>query len=269
MLSEFEKAIALGIIEGLTEFLPVSSTGHLILFGSALEFTGTTVKTFSVFIQSGAILAVLILYTERFRGLLRAGVPGKGFSGWGGIRSIAVACAPAFILGALLHKSIKEHLFAPFPVAIAFIVGALVILWAERRTTPITVRTLDELPLQKAFLIGIFQCFGLWPGMSRSGSTIIAGVLLGLERRVAAEFSFIVGVPVLLAAAGYDLLRGWSSLTAQDLPLFAVGTFMAFLSAVLAIRIFIDLLARWGLVPFACYRIVFGIVVLLILSARG
>lgn len=266
MLHELEKAVALGIVEGLTEFLPVSSTGHLILFGAALEFDNHLKDTFKVFIQSGAILAVVLLYWRRFLGFLDFSHDAGGFSGWAGISKVFVACVPAFLLGALLHTTIKTHLFAPVPVAIAFLVGAVVILLIERKPRPSIITSLDQISLRQAFMVGVLQCVALWPGMSRSGATILAGMWFGFERKVAAEFSFIVGVPVLCAAAGYDLLRNWQQLRIGDVQPFGIGFVAAFIAALISVRVLVAMMQHWSLKPFAYYRIVVGVALLFFLQ---
>lgn len=254
-----DKAILLGVVEGLTEYLPVSSTGHLILFGDLLSYTDEKAKTFSIFIQTGAILAVVILYWRRFWLLLDFS-NNSGFTGKKGILKLFVASLPAFILGALFHSSIKMYLFNSFSVALAFIVGALIMLLVEGKfSTSQTNESLESLSFRKCFLIGLAQCAALWPGMSRSASTIIGGMLTGLDRKSAAEFSFLVAVPVLSAAALYDLLKSWSHLTAQDLPDFIVGFLVSFLVAALAIKTFIAFLSKFTLRPFAYYRILVGV----------
>ena len=258
-------AIVLGIVEGLTEFLPVSSTGHLIVAGSLLGYTGEQAKMFEISIQTGAILAVVWEYRARFAG---------AFAGLGSdprarrfVANLAIAFVPAAALGFAFGKAIKAHLFAPVPVAIAFVVGAFVILWAERRqkARPGTVRvgTVDEMSYADAFKVGCAQCFALIPGTSRSGATIIGGMLFGLSRTAATEFSFFLAVPTLFAAAGYSLLKDAHLLHAADLPLFGVGFVAAFVSAFACVRWLIRYVSRHDFVPFAWYRLAFGGVVLL------
>ncbi len=265
-MSDFWTAILLGLVEGLTEFIPVSSTGHLILFGDAIGFSGERAKAFDVFIQLGAILAVVVLYFRTFLGLLRFGEPETGMSGVLGCFKLFLACLPALVLGALLHKFIKAHLFAPVPVAIALILGGVVLVVIERLTKPKLIGGVDAISPRQALLVGLFQCLALWPGMSRSGSTIVGGMLLGIPRGVAAEFSFLVAVPVMCAAVGFDLLKSAHALQTSDIPLFATGFVVSFLSALLAIRIFIDVLRKYSLAAFGWYRIVLGIVVLWIVA---
>ena len=249
-MSDLVKGLLQGVVEGLTEFVPVSSTGHLILFGSAIGFDGPKADTFNVFIQAGAILAVVALYARRLPWLLE--------SGW---LKVAVATVPALLLGFLLHHQIKQYLFNPFSVAVALVVGGIALVIVERR--PQTEQTeLEKINLKQALYVGLFQCLALWPGISRAGSTIGGARLVGLGRLASAEFSFILAVPVILAAAGYDLLKGWKDLSLSDLPLFATGFVVAFLTALVAIRFFVRILQRYSLAVFGYYRIILGLLVL-------
>lgn len=258
MFTDIEKAVLLGIVEGVTEFLPVSSTGHLILFGSLLDYGGNAGDAFKIFIQGGAILAVVMLYWRRLAKLCTFSPTVTGFAGWRGIALLGLGSAPALLMGALFHNVIKQHLFTPFPVAVAFIVGALVILFVERRRPPTVIRDLDSISFRDAFLVGCLQCAALWPGMSRSGATILGAMWLGFDRKVAAEFSFLVGIPILIAASLFDLLGSWNSLSSRDLTLFGVGFVTAFFAAALSVRIFVALVGRWSLRPFAWYRLLIG-----------
>jgi undecaprenyl-diphosphatase len=258
-------AVVLGIVEGLTEFLPVSSTGHLIVAGSLLGYTGEQAKMFEISIQTGAILAVVWEYRARFAGAfagIRSDPRARRF-----VANLAIAFVPAAALGFVLGKAIKAHLFAPIPVALAFVVGALVILWAERRqkVRPGTVRVneVDDMTYVDAFKVGCAQCFALIPGTSRSGATIIGGMLFGLSRTAATEFSFFLAVPTLFAAAAYSLLKDGHLLRAADLPLFGVGFVAAFVSAFACVRWLIRYVSHHDFVPFAWYRLAFGGLVLL------
>ncbi len=258
-------AVVLGIVEGLTEFLPVSSTGHLIVAGSLLGYTGEQAKMFEISIQTGAILAVVWEYRARFAGAfagIRSDPRARRF-----VANLAIAFVPAAALGFVFGKAIKAHLFAPIPVALAFVVGALVILWAERRqkVRPGTVRVdeVDEMTYVDAFKVGCAQCFALIPGTSRSGATIIGGMLFGLSRTAATEFSFFLAVPTLFAAAAYSLLKDGHLLRAADLPLFGVGFVAAFVSAFACVRWLIRYVSHHDFVPFAWYRLAFGGLVLL------
>ena len=258
-------AVVLGIVEGLTEFLPVSSTGLLIVAGSLLGYTGEQAKMFEISIQTGAILAVVWEYRARFAGAfagLRSDPRARRF-----VANLAIAFVPAAALGFVFGKAIKAHLFAPIPVALAFVLGALVILWAERRqkVRPGTVRVndVDEMTYVDAFKVGCAQCFALIPGTSRSGATIIGGMLFGLSRTAATEFSFFLAVPTLFAAAAYSLLKDGHLLRAADLPLFGIGFVAAFVSAFACVRWLIRYVSHHDFVPFAWYRLAFGGVVLL------
>jgi undecaprenyl-diphosphatase len=244
-------ALILGAVEGLTEFLPVSSTGHLILAGTLLDFNGPRANVFHVAIQAGAMLAVLWEYRARFFALDAAL--------W---RNLAVAFAPAAALGLAFGSLIQAHLFRPVPVALAFILGGLVILWAERGGRTIRVQTVAAMTALDALKVGIAQCFALIPGTSRSGATIIGGMLFGLSRRAATEFSFFLAVPTLVAAGAYDLWLHRGLLSAADVPLFSTGAAAAFVSAFAVIRWLVRYVATHDFTPFAWYRIAFGVLVL-------
>ncbi len=247
-------AILLGIVEGLTEFLPVSSTGHLIVAGRLLGFRGEASETFEIFIQLGAILAVAVLEHRTFRDLLRP----RAVAGFAGVRGCAVlltTTVPALLAGALLHDWIKDNLFGPATVAWALFGGGVVILVVEGVRPGTTVFSVDELGFGRALAIGLFQCLSLWPGVSRAGATIVGGLLCGLERRTAATYSFVAAVPVMTAATLYDLVKSWSHLGAADVAPFAVGFVVSFVFAYAAMRSFVALLGRFTLRPFAWYRI--------------
>lgn len=247
-------AFILSIVEGLTEFLPVSSTGHLILAGDLLHFTGPKAATFEVVIQLGAILAVVVLYWPRFKGLIWP-KPYARFAGWRGIWLLFLTTLPACVMGLLLHGIIKKYLFNAASVMVALIVGAICMILVERRQKRPSCISLDELTPKLAFGIGCFQCCALWPGFSRSAATIMGGMLLGAKRGIAAEYSFIAAVPVMLAATGYDLLKSWHLFSSADLPFFCIGMAGAFVSAIVAVKTFVALLSRVTLVPFAVYRL--------------
>jgi undecaprenyl-diphosphatase len=257
-------AAILGLVEGLTEFLPVSSTGHLIVAASLLNYTGDKAKLFEIVIQAGAILAVCWEYRRKLIGVA-AGL----FSDRAAQRftiNLAVAFLPAAILGLAFSRVIKAHLFAPVPVASAFVVGAFVILWAEwrQRRNPATVRieSVDQMRWSDALKIGIAQAFALIPGTSRSGATIIGGMLFGLSRPAATEFSFFLAIPTLLAATGYELVRNRDILAAGDLAMIGVGFVVAFISALLVVRWLLRYVAHHDFVPFAWYRIAFGLLII-------
>jgi undecaprenyl-diphosphatase len=254
-------AVVLGIVEGLTEFIPVSSTGHLIVAGNLLGFVGEKAATFEVVIQLGAILSVVVLYRRRFVNLLLPkSSPNSGsksaLSGWPGIYRIGAASLPALVAGYLLHDVIKSRLFTPVAVTWALAVGGIAILLVERRVGRRAAGSLETLSLKQAFGIGLFQVLSLWPGTSRSAATIVGGLILGLDRKSAAEFSFLIAVPIMFVASAYDLLKMGAALTSRDLGQLAVGFVVSFIVAAISIKTFIRLLARWSLVPFAWYRIV-------------
>ncbi len=249
---EILNALILGIVEGLTEFLPISSTGHLILASDLLGANDERGKVFDIAIQTGAILAVIWEYRARF-----FRVDPKLWL------NLIVAFIPAAVLGLAFGAYIKAHLFSAVPVASAFIVGGLIILFVERKKLPSRVDGTEAMTWLDALKVGIAQCFALIPGTSRSGATIIGGMLFGLSRRAATEFSFFLAVPTLLAAGAYDLWKNRALFAARDLPMFAVGLVAAFVCAFIVIRWLIRYVATHDFRPFAWYRIVFGAVVLL------
>jgi len=254
------KALILGVVEGLTEFLPISSTGHLIIVGQLLDFNDDKGKVFEIVIQTGAMLAVVWEYRERFVHVL------TGFRSDPAVRrfvlNIAVAFLPAALLGLAFASAIKRHLFQAVPVALAFIIGGLIILWVERRPRRTTVESVDHMTWKDALKVGVAQAFALIPGTSRSGATIIGGMLFGLSRRAATEFSFFLAVPTLVAAGLYDLYKHRALLNSGDLGVFLVGGVVAFVSAFLCVRWLLRYIATHDFSVFAWYRIVFGLVVL-------
>ncbi|NDV24690.1 undecaprenyl-diphosphate phosphatase [Desulfovibrio sp. JC022] len=260
MTSLFTAAI-LGVVEGLTEFLPVSSTGHLIITGHLLGFTGAKAASFEVAIQLGAILAVVVLYWSRFWGLVVPN-PAQRFSGIRGLYLLFLTSLPASVLGLLAHDFIKLHLFNPYTVAWALGVGAIMILIVEKKDIRPNCYSLDEVTPKLALGIGCFQCLALWPGFSRSAATIMGGMLLGAKRKVAAEYSFIAAVPIMFAATGYDMLKSYQLFTMADMPFLAVGFVVSFLSAWAAVKGFIYLLGKLTLRPFAYYRLALAPLVL-------
>jgi undecaprenyl-diphosphatase len=255
------KALILGVVEGLTEFLPISSTGHLILVGDLLHFDDEKAKVFEIVIQCGAILAVVWEYRARFAGVLAHVATQRSAQRF--VLNLIVAFVPIAVLGLLFGKAIKAHMFKPIPVAIAFIVGALIILWAERRKHVVRVASVDEMTWVDALKVGLAQCCALIPGTSRAGATIIGGLLFGLSRRAATEFSFFLAVPVLFAASGYELLKNRSLLSAGDTGMFAVGFIAAFIAAFLCVRWLLRYISHHDFTAFAWYRIAFGALVLL------
>ena len=258
------KAAIMGIVEGLTEFLPISSTGHLILAGALLGFDDEKAKVFDIAIQTGAIVAVILVYWQRLRETVMT-LPTQERSRRF-VLNVAIAFVPAVLLGLLLGKAIKAHLFTPQVVASTFIIGGVLILWAERwhARTPDAVRvtSVDGMSALDALKVGLVQCLAMIPGTSRSGATIIGGMFLGLSRRTATDFSFYLAIPTLIGAGAYSLHKERSLLSLADLPMFAVGLLFAFFSAWLCIRWLLRYVATHSFVPFAWYRIVFGAVVL-------
>jgi undecaprenyl-diphosphatase len=252
-------AVVMGLVEGLTEFLPVSSTGHLILAGHLLSFTGPKAETFEIAIQLGAILAVVVLYRRRFLGLLRSD-PVRPFSGPRGIWLLFLTSLPALGIGFLTHHAIKTHLFGPKTVALAFAAGALLMFFVEARAARRgRVRQLGGLDYaitpRTALGVGLYQCLALWPGFSRSGATIMGGMLLGLDRKTAAEYSFLAAVPVMCAAVGYDMLKNWRLFDAGDFATLAIGFVVSFIAGWAAVKTFIGLVSRMTLRPYALYRL--------------
>lgn len=255
------KALILGVVEGLTEFLPISSTGHLILAGDLLNFNDDRGKLFEVVIQSGAILAVVWEYRVRIAEVL-SGL-GRNRLANRLVLNLAIAFMPLAVLGLMFKKVIEANLFKPVPVALAFIVGAFFILWAEKREHKIRVQTVDDMTPLDALKLGLAQAAALIPGTSRSGATIIGGLLFGLSRKAATEFSFFLAIPTLFAATAYNLYKERALLNADDLGMWAVGFVSAFVSAFLCVRWLLRYISSHDFTAFAWYRIVFGIVVLL------
>ncbi|MBI1395558.1 MAG: undecaprenyl-diphosphate phosphatase [Betaproteobacteria bacterium] len=254
------KALILGIVEGLTEFLPISSTGHLIITEQLLQFNDERAKVFAIFIQLGAILAICWEYRERLlRSIegIRSEPQQQRF-----VLNLMVAFMPAAVLGLLFGSFIKAHLFQPIPVALAFVIGGVLILWVERREHRVSVDRVDDMTTLDALKIGFAQALALIPGTSRSGSTIIGGLFFGLSRKAATEFSFFLAIPTLTAAGFYDLWKHRALLSHDDLEIFGVGFIAAFLSAIVAVRGLIRYVANHDFTIFAWYRIAFGILVL-------
>ena len=254
------KALLLGVLEGLTEFLPVSSTGHLIVASDLLAFRGPQAKLFVIVIQLGAILAIVWEYRPRFYDLatrLASEPHARRLA-----LNLAIGLAPAMALGALLHGAIKTHLFSPVTVAAALVAGGLVILWVERRQRIPRVLSVDELAWHDALKVGFAQSLAMFPGVSRSGATIVGGMLFGLSRETATLFSFFLAVPTMLAAVSYDLYSNRGLLVADGLGVLATGFAAAFVAALLTARALVAYVARHDFRPFAWYRIAFGIAVL-------
>jgi len=255
------KAFVLGIVEGLTEFLPISSTGHLIIASQLLGVNDEKGKVFDIVIQLGAILAIVWEYRARFV-IAIAGIASERKQQrfvW----NLFVAFLPAAIVGLLFQSQIKAYLFNPTSVAIALIVGALVIFWVESRSDPrVRIHEVDDMTWQDALKVGLAQCFSLIPGTSRSGATIMGGMLFGLSRKAATEFSFFLAVPIMFAASGYQMVKYWKLFTPSDLAPFAVGFVVSFFAALIAVRALIRFVATHDFKAFAWYRIVLGVVVL-------
>ncbi|MER2511712.1 MAG: undecaprenyl-diphosphate phosphatase [Nitrosomonas ureae] len=254
------KALILGVVEGLTEFLPISSTGHLILFGDLLDFNDEKSKVFTIAIQLGAILAVCWEYRKKIAGIVM-GI-GSDASSNRFVLNLFIAFMPAAVMGLLFIDVIKQYLFNPLSVATALVIGGVVILWAERRDHVIDVEQIDDMDWKHALKVGMAQCLALIPGTSRSGATIIGGLLFGLSRKAAAEFSFFLAIPIMFAATFYDVYKNRAILEWGDVSMFAVGFLGAFFSALVAIRGLIRFISNHDFTVFAWYRIVFGIVIL-------
>jgi undecaprenyl-diphosphatase len=260
------KIIIMGIVEGLTEFLPISSTGHLILAGSLLNFTGEKVKVFEIAIQAGAIFAVCWEYRQRIINVTKG--LGKDPKSQRFAMNVIVAFLPAATLGLLFSKYIKEHLFSPIPVAMAFIIGGLIILWTENRQAKQDqlhlprIETVDDMRLSDAIKVGLAQSLALIPGTSRSGASIIGGMWFGLSRKAATEFSFFLAIPTLLGATVYSLYKARNELSSADIPMFGLGTIAAFISAFFCVRWLLRYISTHDFKIFAWYRIAFGIMIL-------
>ena len=269
------KVIIMGVVEGLTEFLPISSTGHLILTGSLINYTGETQKVFEIVIQAGAIFAVCWEYRARIASVLlglASDAKARKFA-----LNLIVAFLPAAVLGVLFSKKIKAVLFAPVPVALAFIVGGLIILWVERKQQDANsrnktdthddsharIQSVDDMSIVDALKIGLAQSLALIPGTSRSGATIIGGMLFGLSRKAATEFSFFLAIPTLLGATVYSLYKAREDLSMADLPAFSLGTVAAFISAFFCVRWLLRYISSHNFNVFAWYRIAFGIMILI------
>ncbi|WP_395701586.1 undecaprenyl-diphosphate phosphatase [Aquabacterium sp.] len=256
------KAAIMGVVEGLTEFLPISSTGHLILAGSLLGLADAKAKVFDIAIQTGAILAVVLVYWQRLANV--AGGLGSSAAARRFVVNVLIGFLPAAVLGVLVYKTIKAHLFNGPVVATSFIVGGLIILWAERREQrSARILSVDAMTPLDALKVGLVQCLGMIPGTSRSGATIIGGMLLGLSRQVATEFSFFLAIPTLIGAGVYSLYKERGNLSVADVPMFAVGFLFSFLFAWLCVRWLLRYIATHTFTPFAWYRIAFGGLVLL------
>ena len=258
------KAAIMGIVEGLTEFLPISSTGHLILAGALLGFDDDKAKVFDIAIQTGAIFAVILVYWQKIRDTLVALPTDRQAQRFA--LNVFIAFVPAVVLGLLFGKAIKANLFTPVVVASTFIIGGFIILWAEKRqqNNPATARiqSVDAMGPMDALKVGLVQCLAMIPGTSRSGATIIGGMLMGLSRQAATDFSFYLAIPTLIGAGVYSLYKERALLALSDAPMFAVGLLFSFISAWLCIRWLLRYIASHSFVVFAWYRIAFGLIVL-------
>ncbi len=259
MDTEIIKAAVLGVVEGITEFLPVSSTGHLILAGDMLGFTGDKAKTFDVFIQLGAILAVVWMYREKIFSTVKS-IGAEKTNRF--LLNLLTAFLPAVFFGLIAHSFIKRHLFNPVTVAIALIVGGIAMLVIERVVKKPVVMDVDDVSFKQALGIGMAQTLSLFPGVSRAGATIMGAMCFGLERKAATEFSFFLAIPTMFAAVSYDLLKTFHNLSINDLPVFAVGFIVSFFSALIVIKAFLGFVTKHTFDSFAVYRIIFGAAVL-------
>lgn len=258
------KAAIMGVVEGLTEFLPISSTGHLILAGALLGFHGEKAKVFDIAIQTGAIFAVILVYWERIKSTI-VELPTERRAQKFAL-NVIVGFLPAVVLALIFGKFIKAHLFTPYVVATTFILGGFIILWAEKRSASgagvARVNSVDDMTVMDALKVGLVQCLAMIPGTSRSGATIIGGMFLGLSRKTATDFSFFLAIPTLIGAGVYSLYKERALLSAADIPLFGVGLIFSFISAWLCVRWLLKYISSNSFVPFAYYRIVFGVIVL-------
>jgi undecaprenyl-diphosphatase len=255
------KAAVMGVVEGLTEFLPISSTGHLILAGALLGFDDDKAKVFDIAIQTGAIFAVILVYWQKISDTVKA-LPYQA-EAQRFVLNVFIGFVPAVVLGLLFGKLIKEHLFTPWVVATTFIVGGFIILWAERRPpSSVRIRAVEDMRGRDALMVGLVQCFAMVPGTSRSGATIIGGMLLGLSRKAATDFSFFLAIPTLIGAGVYSLYKERALLSVEDIPMFATGLVVSFVSAWICVRWLLKYIASHSFEVFAWYRIVFGLVVL-------
>ena len=255
------KAAVMGVVEGLTEFLPISSTGHLILAGALLGFDDDKAKVFDIAIQTGAIFAVILVYWEKIYATVKA-LPYQA-EAQRFVLNVFIGFFPAVILGLLFGKFIKENLFNPWVVATTFIVGGFIILWAERRPpSTIRIRAVEDMRGRDALMVGLVQCLAMIPGTSRSGATIIGGMLLGLSRKAATDFSFFLAIPTLIGAGAYSLYKERALLSVEDVPMFATGLVVSFISAWICVRWLLKYIASHSFEIFAWYRIAFGLVVL-------
>jgi undecaprenyl-diphosphatase len=263
-LSLYFSSFILGLIEGATEFLPVSSTGHLIIAAELLKFNQASANVFEIFIQLGSILAIVVEYRKTLFKVASNALQDKTSQNF--VLRIFIAFLPAAILGLLFHKAIKAYLFSPLYVSLALILGGIVMIAIEKRPLRINTKATDDISMMQAFIIGCAQCLSLIPGVSRAAATIMGGMLTGLNRKTATEFSFYLAIPVIAAASLFDLLKNFQDLTLHDLPIFAIGFITAFLSAYAVIKLFIRFVATHTFISFAWYRIILGTLFLIYFS---
>ncbi|HBM74347.1 MAG TPA: undecaprenyl-diphosphatase [Clostridiaceae bacterium] len=256
------KALIMGIVEGLTEFLPVSSTGHLIMAADLMNFNDSFVPMFEIVIQLGAILAVIYYYRQKILESLKPkniAPGGWGFKLW---FKVFVAFLPAAIIGLLVNDFVEEHLFSSFTVAIALIVGAIMMLMVEKHFTNVRFRNMDSIGAKRSFIVGIAQCMSLFPGMSRSASTIMGGMMVGMSVKAAAEFSFFLAMPTMVAASAYSLVKGYQAMTFVEWTALIIGFVTSFIVALLVVEKFLSYLGKHPLKPFAYYRLAVGIIMI-------
>lgn len=264
-ISLYFSSLILGIVEGATEFLPVSSTGHLIIVGELLKFNQASANVFEIFIQLGAILAIVVEYRKILFKLAGSALHNKASQNF--FLRLFIAFLPAAVLGLLFHKAIKAYLFSPLYVSLALILGGVVMMAIEKRPLKINTKATNDMSMMQAFKIGCAQCLSLIPGVSRAAATIMGGMLTGLNRKIATEFSFYLAIPVITAASLFDLLKNFHDLTFQDLPIFAIGFVTAFLSAYTVIKLFIRFVATHTFIAFAWYRVILGVFVFIYFRA--
>ena len=257
------QAALLGLVEGLTEFLPVSSTGHLILLGDLLGFKGPSGKLFEIVIQLGAIVAVCWVYRAKLLSTARHLHDQAGARHFAGV--ILAAFLPSMVVGVFAYKTIKEVLFSPVIVSVMLIVGGVAMLLIERFRPHPRFHAAEEISLKRAFAVGLFQCVAMIPGVSRAAATIMGGMLMGVDRRTATEFSFFLAIPTMIAATVYDLYKNWHDLSSDGILIIAVGFLCAFVTALVVVRTAIGFVGRHGFAPFAIYRIILGSVMLWLL----
>lgn len=257
-MNEIIAAFILGIVEGLAEFLPISSTGHLILVGYLIGFEGEKAKTFDIVIQLGAILAITVLYRKRLGSLINIKPILNKEKKFNAIH-IILGVLPAIVVGLILHDFIKTYLFSPKTVVIGLILGAILMIFAEKKKDQPHTHSLDDLTYRQALTIGLFQCLAVYPGFSRAGSTISGGLLVKANYKTASDFSFLIALPVMVGATGLDLLKSWNNLSVSDIPMFVVGFITSFVVALIAVVTFIKWLNKIGLIPFAYYRFVLAL----------